>query len=104
MRSAGDPRPVEHFRPYLICYAYRLETPQGVFVYSGDTGPTAAMRTLAKGADVPVCHYVTDTQLNEGFAESCMGHKELAALARDCKVKTLVTTHITEQFDKPGMR
>jgi ribonuclease Z len=97
---------VEHFRPYLICYAYRLETPQGVFVYSGDTGPTDAMRMLARDADVLVhmCHYVTDTQLNEGFAESCMGHLELAALARDCNVKTLVTTHITEQFDKPGMR
>jgi len=29
---------------------------------------------------------------------------ELAALAQDIGVRNLVTTHITEQFDKPGMR
>jgi len=29
---------------------------------------------------------------------------ELAALAQDCGVRNLVTTHITEQFDPPGVR
>jgi ribonuclease Z len=33
-----------------------------------------------------------------------MGHMELARLAADAKVASLVTTHITEQFDKPGAR
>jgi ribonuclease Z len=96
----------EHFRPYLICYGYRLETPAGTFVYSGDSGPTPGIRELARGADVLVhmCHYLSNTQLNAAFAESCMGHMELAALAQDCGVRNLVTTHITEQFDRPGVR
>ena len=96
----------EHFRPYLVCYGYRLETPAGTFVYSGDSGPAAEMREIAKGADVLVhmCHYISNTQLNAGFADSCMGHMELAALAQDCGVRNLVATHITEQFDRPGVR
>jgi ribonuclease Z len=96
----------EHFRPYLVCYGYRLETAAGCFVYSGDSGPAPGIRRLAERADVLVhmCHYVSNTQLNAGFAQSCMGHMELAALAQDCGVRNLVTTHITEQFDRPAMR
>jgi len=51
-----------------------------------------------------MCHYLSGTQLNAAFAESCMGHMELASMAQDAKVRNLVLTHITEQFDKPGMR
>jgi ribonuclease Z len=96
----------EHFRPYLVCYGYRLETTAGTFVYSGDSGPAPEIRELAQRADVLVhmCHYISNTQLNARFAESCMGHMELAQLAHDCGVRNLVTTHITEQFDRPGVR
>lgn len=96
----------EHFRPYLVCFGYRLETRAGTFVYSGDSGPAPGIRELARGADVLVhmCHYISNTQLSAGFAESCMGHMELATLARDCGVRNLVATHITEQFDRPGVR
>jgi ribonuclease BN (tRNA processing enzyme) len=96
----------EHFRPYLVCYGYRLETPTGTFVYSGDSGPAPGIRQLAQGADVLVhmCHYISNTQLSARFAESCMGHMELATLAQECGVRNLVATHITEQFDRPGVR
>lgn len=96
----------EHFRPYLVCHGYRLETPSGTFVYSGDSGPAPGIRELAQGADVLVhmCHYISNTQLSARFAESCMGHIELATLAQECGARNLVTTHITEQFDPPGVR
>jgi ribonuclease Z len=95
-----------HFQPHLNCLAYRLTTAAGTFVYSGDSGPCEAIRKLAHNCDVLVhmCHYISGTQLRDGFAESCMGHMELATLARDVGVRNLVTTHITEQFDKPGVR
>lgn len=35
-------------------YAYRIETPHGVIVFTGDTGPSDAVARLAKGADVLV--------------------------------------------------
>jgi ribonuclease BN (tRNA processing enzyme) len=35
-------------------YAYRIETPHGAIVFTGDTGPSDAVVRLAKGADVLV--------------------------------------------------
>lgn len=40
----------EHFKSY----SYRIETPHGVIVFTGDTGPSDAVVRLAKGADVLV--------------------------------------------------
>jgi ribonuclease BN (tRNA processing enzyme) len=51
-----------------------------------------------------MCHYLTGTELCPEFAESCMGHIELAELGRKANVKTLVITHVTEQIDQPGVR
>jgi ribonuclease BN (tRNA processing enzyme) len=33
-----------------------------------------------------------------------MGHLELAELAQNARVRNLVLSHMTLQFDKPGMR
>jgi len=35
-------------------FSYRIETPHGVIVFTGDTGPSEAVERLAKGADVLV--------------------------------------------------
>lgn len=97
---------VAHFGPQLVSYGYRLDSPEGSFVYSGDSGPCASMERLATNCDVLVhmCHYLTGTQLCPEFAESCMGHKELAELGRKAGVRTLVISHVTEQIDQPGVR
>jgi len=97
---------VAHFGPQLVSYGYRLDSPEGSFVYSGDSGPCASMERLAQGCDVLVhmCHYLSGTQLCPEFAESCMGHLELARLGQKAGVKTLVLSHVTEQIDQPGVR
>ena len=99
-------RSVRHVQPHLDCYGYRLECADGVFVYSGDSGPCKAMKELARECDVLVhmCHYLSGTELGKEFAEGCMGHLELAALGRDANVKNLVLSHLTEQMDVPGVR
>ena len=63
-------------------------------------------RQIGIGADVMVhmCQYLSGTELCEEFAESCMGHLELARLGAKAKVKTLVISHVTEQIDQPGVR
>jgi ribonuclease Z len=101
-----DVTAARHFQPYLVSLAFRLSTPAGSFVYSGDSGPSTGIRALAEQCDVLVhmCQYMSGTELNESFAESCMGHMELAALAQEAGAKNLVATHLTEQFDKPGIR
>jgi hypothetical protein len=42
------------FRAQMKSYSYRFETPHGVIVFTGDTGPSDAVTQLAKGADVLV--------------------------------------------------
>ncbi|MDX1434225.1 MAG: MBL fold metallo-hydrolase [Gammaproteobacteria bacterium] len=99
-------RSVRHAQPQLHCYGYRLECDEGVFAYSGDSGPCKAMEQLAQDCDVLVhmCHYISGTELGKEFAEGCMGHLELARLGRDANVKNLVVSHVTEQMDVPGVR
>lgn len=102
VRSTG----VAHFGPHLVSYGYRLETSDGSFVYSGDTGHCASMEHLARDCDVLVhmCHYVSGTSPSAAFTQSVMGHMELAELAAAANVKTLVLTHMSEQLDQPGVR
>lgn len=97
---------VVHAQPTLYCFGFRLECDEGVFVYSGDTGPCAGIEKLADGCDVLacMCHYLSGTALSADFAKGCMGHKELAELGKKAGVKNLVISHVTVQMDQPGVR
>ncbi len=97
---------VAHFGPQLVSYGFRLDTAEGSFVYSGDSGPCASMVRLAQDCDVlaHMCHYISGTELCPEFAESCMGHMELARLGEQAGVKNLVLSHVTEQIDQAGVR
>ena len=97
---------VEHFRPLLSCYAYRIEHDGRSLVYSGDTGPCDALVELARGCDVLIhmCHFISGTAPSDEFAKSSTGHLELADIAQRAGVRTLVLSHITGQIDRPGIR
>jgi len=98
--------PVNHFAPHLVSYGYRLEADGQSFVYSGDTGPSRALSALAQDCDVLVhmCHYMSGTAPSKTFAAFTMGHMELAEMAAAARVRNLVISHVTEQFDRPGLR
>ena len=97
---------VVHAQPQLYCFGFRLESADGVFVYSGDTGPCAGIEKLAKDCDVlaSMCHYLTGTEPSAAFAAGCMGHMELAELGESAGVRNLVISHVTTQIDQPGVR
>jgi len=97
---------VHHFQPHLTSLGYRLDAEGHSFVYSGDTGPCRALQTLAQDCDVLVhmCHYLTGTAFSKTFAAYTMGHREVAELAHAARVRNLVLSHVTTQFDRPGMR
>ncbi len=97
---------VNHFAPHLVSLGYRIDADGQSFVYSGDTGPSRALAELARGCDVMVhmCHYLSGTEPSKTFAAFTMGHMELAELAQAAQVKNLVLSHVTLQFDRPGMR
>jgi ribonuclease BN (tRNA processing enzyme) len=97
---------VNHFAPHLVSYGYRMDTAEGSFVYSGDTGPSRQLAELARGCDVLVhmCHYLSGTAPSRIFGAFTMGHMELARFAQEAQVRNLVLSHVTEQFDRPGLR
>ncbi len=97
---------VNHFAPHLTSYGYRLDSAEGSFVYSGDTGPSRSLAELAQGCDVFVhmCHYLSGSAPSKVFSAFTMGHLELARLAQEAQVRSLVLSHVTEQFDRPGLR
>ena len=97
---------VAHCQPQLISLAYRLDTPDGSIVFSGDTAPTENLTGLAEGADtlVHMCHFINGVVTDPRLTDCCSGHLDAARTARDAGVGTLVLVHLTEQLERPGVR
>ena len=53
------------FRREMKSYAFRIETPHGVVVFTGDTGPSDAVTRLAAGADVLVAEATVESDAAE---------------------------------------
>ncbi|HEU5403692.1 MAG TPA: MBL fold metallo-hydrolase [Terriglobales bacterium] len=57
------------FRSHFKSYSYRIQTPHGVVVFTGDTGPSDAVVKLAMGADVLVAEVEESTGDLRGFID-----------------------------------
>ncbi len=97
---------VVHCQPQLTCLAYRLDTPSGSIVFGGDTAPTPALTTLARGANVllHMCHMINGVVTDPRITSCCSGHLDAARTAHEADVETLVLVHITEQLERPGVK
>lgn len=98
-------------------YSYRFETPNGVVVFTGDTGPSDNVAKLAEGADILVAEVIdvpgaiefagnfmsTTPQSRENIAEHMrvehLTPEELGKLASSAKVKSIVLTHFAPGAD-----
>ena len=98
-------REVCHQPGWIQAFGFRLECDEGVFVYSGDTGPCEGISALAHRADVLVhmCYFISGT-FKPNARLTASGHMEAARLAAEQEVRTLVTTHFTPQMEPPGLR
>jgi ribonuclease BN (tRNA processing enzyme) len=107
---------VPHHQPYLVSYGVRFESDGGVFTYSSDITvpveklPAKPMYDLAKDADVLV-HYLNSFDVSREETPQDLNatpqrtvQQALGELARDCNVKTLVTTHHGPLIDTDGIR
>ena len=85
----------EHVQPWLDCLAYRLDTPDGSIVFTGDTSPCKSVTGLARGADVMVCMCWDDQDAMEtnGEDRGQCGTKGAARMAQEAGVKQLVLVH-----------
>ncbi|WVQ81934.1 hypothetical protein IAT38_004061 [Cryptococcus sp. DSM 104549] len=91
-----------HAQPYLDCVAYRFDTPEGSFVFSGDTGLCDEISELAKGADYLFCmasgwdmgDFAT---ANNDHARKCIpgvsDEQDAGLMAERAGVKKLVLVH-----------
>lgn len=98
-------------------YSLRIQTPDKVIVFSGDTGSCAAVLALARDADLLV-HEVIDLDLTDkalsavmppAVAQGLMRHmrdehttaEDVGRLAKAAGVKQLVLNHIIPGKDEP---
>ncbi len=96
---------VYHQPGYIEPYAFRIESDEGTLVYSGDTGPCAAIEELSQNADILIhmCYFLSGTFNQDDQILTSSGHLEAARTAAKAQVKTLVTTHFTPQMDAQGV-
>jgi ribonuclease BN (tRNA processing enzyme) len=101
-------------------YAYRFETPDRVIVFTGDTGPSAAVTELAKGADMLVSEVTSVEEYKEQairtgrwqsmtpeqqagsirhMSQEHLTPEEVGKMAASAGVKTVVLTHLPATAD-----
>jgi ribonuclease BN (tRNA processing enzyme) len=99
-------------------YAYRFETKDRVVVFTGDTGPSAALEDLARGADVLVSEVIDIDQtislirktwkgspealkpLEAHMRQEHLAPEEVGKMATRAGVKMVVLTHLAPALDE----
>jgi ribonuclease BN (tRNA processing enzyme) len=90
-------------------YAWRIDTPDRSFVFSGDTRPSDALIALARGADVLVHEVMLTSELGRivdrnaprGMDHILRSHtttEELGRVAAAAGVRTVVLSHLVPAF------
>ena len=99
--------PVDHYT--VPALAYRFDTPDRSFVFSGDTAPSSSLIKLAKGADVLVHEAMLLAgldRLKDGNAPKLRDHllkshtttEQLGQVAAAAGVRTVVLSHLVPAF------
>ncbi|WP_420333759.1 MBL fold metallo-hydrolase [Roseibium sp.] len=94
---------VPHAQPHLICMAFRLESGEKTFVYSGDAGPCNDLERLATGADLLLhwCYRLDGEPAQPLMAQMTPTPTEIAAFAKSAGVRRLLLTHFRVHMDRP---
>lgn len=94
------------YRAQMKSYAYRFETPHGAIVFTGDTGPSAAVEKLATGADVLVSEVIdlggsenvaaaaSNSALAAHMRKEHLPMKDLGEMAANARAKAVLMTHL----------
>lgn len=89
--------PAEHVQPWLDSLAYRVNTPEGSVVFTGDTTPCESVANLSQGADVIVFVCVgidSEFELRDRPEKKYMaGTTGVGRLAQEAGAKKLVLVH-----------
>ena len=100
-------------------YSYRIETPAGSIVFTGDTAPSPAVTSLAKGADLLISEVIdvsatsslveqetrgrlppeVRANMLRHLADDHMTPEQVGQLAKDAGVKRVVLSHLSPGAD-----
>ncbi len=88
--------PAVHAQPYLDSLAYRLDSPEGSMVFTGDTEPCQSVVDLARDADVMLCMCWDEEEAmtRNGETSGVCGTMGAARMAQEAGVKRLVLVHV----------
>ena len=94
----------EHVQPWLDSLAYRVDSPEGSVVLTGDTRPCPSVTDLARGADLMLCMCWDDQEIMEqnGEFDGQCGTTGAARMAQEAGVKKLVLVHIGPHLSGHG--
>jgi ribonuclease BN (tRNA processing enzyme) len=87
-------KPVYHSFGKADALAYRLETPEGIVAYSGDTGDCTGIREIAKDADVFICE--ANARIGDFKDAQVYGHLNpyvVGDIAKRANVKKVILFH-----------
>ena len=96
--------PAEHVQPFLDSLAYRVDTPDGSIVCTGDTQPCDSVTELARDADVMLCMCWDDQEImdKDGESPGQCGTMGAARMAEAAGVKKLVLVHVGPHLAQHG--
>ena len=84
----------EHCQTYLDSLAYRVDTPEGSVIFTGDTQHCDTVRDLARDADMMLCMCWDEQSVMETTNEASAAPPGATQLAQEVGVKKLVLIHI----------
>jgi ribonuclease Z len=87
--------PVHHGFGKIKVLAFRVESPEGIFVYSGDAGLCDGIFEAAKSADIFICEASARIADNAGSNYGHLNPKQAGEIAKRAGVKKLVLFHYT---------
>ena len=94
----------QHAQPYLDSLAYRIDSPEGSVVFTGDTEPCQPVVDLARDADVMFCMCWDEetAMLENQEGEGVCGTVGAARMAQEAGVKKLVLVHVGPNLANHG--
>lgn len=87
------------------CYAMSIKDRDTRLVYTGDTGPDAALTEFVAGADLLLCEcsIMSDDNFRNNYTHAHMTPETVAELAKNAGVKKLVLTHFWPYYPIDAM-
>ena len=92
---------VPHAQPYLDCYGFAVAAEGRKFVYSGDAGPCAALREMARGADLLLhwCYRLDSDAASARMVALSPSPQQILDMASEIGIPRVLLTHFRAHMD-----